>query len=207
MEQTEQINELATALAKAQAEFPLIPRNKIARVRSAKANYTYTYADLADIFAAVRPALSKHGLSVSQIIDGDILQTWLMHTSGQRLIARIKLVFAGSSNMQESGIELTYRRRHSICAILGVMAEDDEDAPDAPEGSSESQPKSEVRAPQRRHPTNSGSSKSGEPASQGERKWLENRAGERIREILEAVGCESLVELTKDQFAAARGML
>ena len=57
-----EIKELATALAKAQAEFAVAGENK---------NTPYfksAYADLMSVVQASRPSLTKNGLSVMQII-------------------------------------------------------------------------------------------------------------------------------------------
>src|SRR5688500_7522834 len=54
--------ELVAALAAAQGDFPTIPKTKTATVtgKPGKAGYQYSYADLSDVLAAVRPVLSKH---------------------------------------------------------------------------------------------------------------------------------------------------
>ncbi len=57
------------ALALAQLEFGRIERNRTARVTSKKegvAPYTYDWADLETVLAAVRPALAKHDIAILQ---------------------------------------------------------------------------------------------------------------------------------------------
>jgi len=75
---------LYTALAKARGEFPEIPKNRTAFIRSDRGNYSYKYADLADIFRAVNPVLAKHGLGVWQEPRGDgELITTVFHENGE----------------------------------------------------------------------------------------------------------------------------
>src|SRR5258706_10071175 len=59
---SEDINELATALAKAQGEYTIAGLNRQNPYFKSK------YADLASVVNAARPALTKYGLSVVQNI-------------------------------------------------------------------------------------------------------------------------------------------
>lgn len=127
---SEQINELAAALAKAQAKFPTIPKDKVATIISPKGSYRYKYADLADVLSAIRPALTDNGLAVVQTVEilekGYRLDTQLLHASGQ---------FLGSSVLldrwpdpKQYGIEMSYMRRYQLCALVGVASDDDTDS-------------------------------------------------------------------------------
>jgi hypothetical protein len=122
MDDNKPINELAAALVKAQGKFPSIPKNKTANV----GKYTYKYADLPDILEAVIPVLNKHGLCIMQAPDGDSLVTTLMHESGQCVTGRIPLPMKTSP--QELGSWLTYLRRYSLTGMLGIAADEDDDA-------------------------------------------------------------------------------
>ncbi len=122
--QSEQINELAAALAAAQGEFPAIPKSQVVDAGT----YTYRYADLADVLAAVRPALTKHGLAVSQPLQAGatlMLETMLLHKSGQWLSGSYEI--QRHPKPQEQGSAITYARRYAIAAILGIAAEEDDD--------------------------------------------------------------------------------
>lgn len=120
------IGQLAKALAAAQAEFRPIVKDKVVKSSS----YSYRYADLATVRDAVTPALSKHGLAVSQTFKPNgggvqYVETMLMHTSGECLTSSYQIPAVG--RQQEIGSAITYARRYSLCAILGVVAEDDDD--------------------------------------------------------------------------------
>lgn len=126
------MSEFWTALARAQAEFPPIPRSKTVTVRTqAGQKYTFDYAPLEDILRACRPALAKHGLSITQDVgatpDGKVgLTTTLGHSSGDSRSSYLPLTFP--TRPQELGSLLTYARRYAIVAMLGVAAEDTDEA-------------------------------------------------------------------------------
>ena len=138
---------LYAALAKAQAEFPPIPRTRSVTVRSDKGNYTFDYAPLDTILALCRPILGKYALAVTQKWTGDSLETVLGHQSGAELWATVRVPAADS--MQKRGAALTYLRRYSIQAILGIAAEEDTDG-DA-EGTQAVQPRQPPRKPAEPH--------------------------------------------------------
>tara|TARA_R110000868_G_scaffold62962_3_gene189937 strand:- start:441 stop:1106 length:666 start_codon:yes stop_codon:yes gene_type:complete len=120
---SEQINELAAALAKAQSE--MLPAFK----DSANPFFKSKYADLASVWDACRGPLTKHGLSVVQVMDRQdgqlILKTSLIHSSGQ-WIDSIAPVVPVKNDPQGVGSALTYMRRYSLAAIVGVYQDDDD---------------------------------------------------------------------------------
>lgn len=134
--QSEPINELAAALAKAQGAFTAIKKDKVAKIKSqGGASYEYAYADLASIMEAIRGPLSANGLACVQAITmtdgGMILQTRLLHSSGQWIESTYPLPAGGRA--QEMGSAQTYARRYSLCALVGIVAEDDDDGAGAAE--------------------------------------------------------------------------
>jgi hypothetical protein len=135
MIRSEQINELATALAKAQGEFPSIPKNKVVDFTDKNGRRVYyKYADLADVISATTPALSKHGLSVSQdliYLEKELcLETTLMHSSGQFKTGIVPLKMFDKA--QEQGGEITYYRRYTLCGAIGVQSDEDTDGGNLP---------------------------------------------------------------------------
>lgn len=129
--QSDQTNELATALAKAQGEMKAAIFNRI------NPHFKNRYADLAAILEAVRGPLSKNGLSITQTIapyneNGLYLHTMLRHSSGQWVQSIYPLPVGGRP--QEFGSALTYARRYSLSSIVGIAAEDDDDANAAQNG-------------------------------------------------------------------------
>ncbi|MBB1153965.1 ERF family protein [Amycolatopsis dendrobii] len=127
-------SELTRALAELQASLPSVGKDQKATVKSDKGSYTYSYADLADITAAVLPLLSKVGLAWTTrptIEDGKfVLRYQFRHVSGEMLEGAYPLPSA--SRPQEIGSAITYARRYALCAVTGVApANDDQDAAQA----------------------------------------------------------------------------
>lgn len=127
---------LAHALAAFQAELPHVGKTKTAQVKSEKGSYSYTYADLADVAKVAHPVMGRHGLSFSTkpTLNEDgkfVLYYVLRHDSGQEDSGEFPLPSAG--NMQAIGASLTYSRRYALCAITGLVADEDTDGRDAGE--------------------------------------------------------------------------
>lgn len=112
---------LAAALAKAQASFATVKKDKTVKAGS----YSYKYAPLDSIIEATRQPLADNGLVVVQLIDDDDLVTMLIHESGAQLAGRASL--PTSAGIQELGSAITYLRRYALQALLGIAAEDDDD--------------------------------------------------------------------------------
>lgn len=126
---SDQLDALAGALAAAQAEFVAIPKTDTNPFFKSK------YAGLPQVVAVASPILTKHGLSVSQHIGhddgGDTLATWLLHKSGQFICDTMRLHSApakGLSEVQGQGSATTYSRRYAYMAVLGLVADEDDDA-------------------------------------------------------------------------------
>jgi hypothetical protein len=123
--QSEQLNELGLALAKAQGE--MLIAGKDHKNPFFKSNY----ADFATIVRASRPSLTKHGLSVVQRVftteQGiEMLHTMLLHASGQYIESRVRIAPV-KQDAQSLGSCITYLKRYCYAAIVGVTAADEDD--------------------------------------------------------------------------------
>lgn len=121
MKNSEQINELAVALNKAQADF------MVAKKDAKNPFFKSKYATLNAVYEAVAEALLKNGLSVIQPIVGDAVETTLIHTSGQFITSSCPIVCAKQNDPQAMGSAITYARRYSLASLLGVMTDEDDD--------------------------------------------------------------------------------
>lgn len=121
---SDNMDNLATALAKAQGEMQNAQLNKV------NPHFKSKYADLAAIRDATIPALSKNGLSIVQytrLQDGAlILRTRLLHVSGEFLESEYPLPMA-VDKPQQMGSAYTYGKRYSWAAMCGISADDDDD--------------------------------------------------------------------------------
>jgi hypothetical protein len=123
---------LAAALAKAQLAFPAIKKDKKVTVKTQKGTYYYSYADLADVIAAVRKPLADAGLAFTQITRFDNGKLWLVtcliHESGQSVEGVYPLPDQKAlTDPQGFGSALTYAKRYGLSAILGIATEEDDD--------------------------------------------------------------------------------
>ncbi len=122
--QSENINELATALCEAQKAI------KNAHKDSANPFFKSKYADLTSTWEACRDALTVNGLAVVQSISTastavTTLETTLAHKSGQWITSSCPLINL-KGDMQGLGSAISYARRYSLAAIVGVVADDDD---------------------------------------------------------------------------------
>ncbi len=121
--QSPEINKLAEALAKAQAEITG------ALKESANPFFKSKYADLAAVWDACRTPLSKNGLSVIQTTGRDefgiYIETTLAHASGQWIKGQLP-VQPVKNDPQGYGSAITYMRRYGLAAITGVAQVDDD---------------------------------------------------------------------------------
>ena len=136
--QSPTLGKLAGALAAAQAKFQPIQKDRTANVESKKgeaSSYSYAYADLADVLAAVRPALAENGLAIMQPIvwnGSPWLVTRLHHSSDEWIEGCYKL--GEYERPQDFGSAITYARRYTLTALLGIAAEEDDDGQRAQTG-------------------------------------------------------------------------
>lgn len=143
MIKSENITEIAKSLAAAQSELRNTPASAV------NPHFKSRYTPLDDILDMAREVLPKHGLSVLQSVSGAsetiTVTTMLMHTSGQWLESDPLTMKAERTTPQGQGSAITYARRYSLSAMLGVATDPDDDGNDAekiePKQKAESKPK------------------------------------------------------------------
>ncbi len=120
-----QLDQLATALAKAQADL------KPALKDSENPHFRSKFADLASVWDAIRVPFTKNGLSITQHASADgakvTVTTFLLHASGQWMRSDLTLT-AVKVDPQAAGSAVTYARRYALAAVCGVVADVDDDA-------------------------------------------------------------------------------
>jgi hypothetical protein len=125
---SEQINEIAAALAKAQGMMNNAKHDAKISMPNRK---DYGYATLASVINAIKEPLSVNNIAYFQASEpteaGRMLVTKLVHTSGQWIGSEYPLPM-WPDKPQEMGKALTYARRYELIAITGISAEEDTDA-------------------------------------------------------------------------------
>lgn len=121
---------LFEALAKAQAEFGSVT----ATSRVTFKNVDFKFAPLSEILGAVRPALNKYGLTLTQQTkhipfgnaNGIKVVTTLLHESGVSYDIESVPVFYNVNDIKNLGAQVTYLRRYEVKTLLGIEADSEE---------------------------------------------------------------------------------
>ena len=123
MNTSESIKNIAVALCKFQTEIKDAHKDSQA--------HKYKYADLGTILVLVRPVMAANELSAVQMTcnDGDRVgvTTRLMHNSGEWVESSLFMGVSASAGMslaQSAGSVITYCRRYSLAAALGITQTD-----------------------------------------------------------------------------------
>ena len=127
MNRSDAINELATALSKAQAAISTAAKGK------ENPHFKSKYADLASVWDACRGPLTANGLSVLQsprmTFTGNAgmveVETTLLHASGQWM-SDVITVPVSKLDAQGVGSAVTYARRYALAAFASVAPDDDD---------------------------------------------------------------------------------
>ena len=126
MKHSDELKNLAKALAKFQADIKDPARDKDNPYFKSK------YVALDGLLDAVRPVLAANGLSFIQspVSNGQDMgvATLLMHDSGEWIESDPFMLHAVKNDPQAGGSAITYARRYSLSAVLGVAWDDDDDA-------------------------------------------------------------------------------
>ena len=115
---------LFEALAAFQQEVPII--------HEGSKGYGYTYSKLSEILEIINPLLKKHGLGFTQLLDDEFLVTIIFHyVSGESIKSSVHIPqgvnLKGMNDFQVMGAAITYYRRYSLAAALGLVTEEDVD--------------------------------------------------------------------------------
>jgi hypothetical protein len=129
---SENINEIASALAKVQGEI------KAAQKDGANPHFKSKFASLNSHWEVCRAVLSKNGLMITQLStvvdDGkNVLVTMLCHSSGQWFKSSM-ILKPVKDDPQGMGSCLSYARRYMLSAIVGTTADDEDDDAEAASG-------------------------------------------------------------------------
>lgn len=139
---SEQITNLASALLKAQQDIGTALKT------ASNPYFKSSYADLSAVIDAVKEPLNKHGIAFLQAVDkgesGEmpVIDTILLHESGQYLSTRTPVFCAKPNDPQAFGSGITYSKRYALQALLGLPTEDDDGNAATPKnGKPETKPK------------------------------------------------------------------
>jgi hypothetical protein len=137
---SESIGSLAAALAQAQVELINPEKSMVATIRPegrSAAEQIFRYAPLSDGLNIIRKTLGQHEIATVQstLVDQTAglirLNTVLVHSSGEWISSDWPVCpLEDMANPKRMGAALTYARRYTLFALVGIAGEDDLDAPD-----------------------------------------------------------------------------
>lgn len=125
---SESISKIATALVEAHKGFKTVAQS------GRNPHLKSSYSTIADYLNAVQQPLLANGIVISQSVSktevGIAVKTILIHTSGEYLESEACVLPVEKPNAQAVGSAISYARRYSLAAFLGIAAgtEDDDGA-------------------------------------------------------------------------------
>ena len=118
--QSEQINELATALLQAQKSMDNATKD------AKNPFFKNQYATLESVIDATKVPLADNGLVIIQtMLPDNIIVTTMLHTSGQWIRSYLSMT-PTKNDPQGIGSAITYGRRYALAAICGITQVDDD---------------------------------------------------------------------------------
>ncbi len=177
---------LFQALAEARKHFKSLTASSKADVKmKSGGEYSFHYAPLDVVIAAIDPGLQAAGLTLLQPFDGDTLFTIVACGESSMTIA---MPLPAWTSCQELGSTITYLRRYQIKGLFGVADEEDDD------GAKASGHKADIT---RKSPRGAPITDSGTPRAPAQQPELPKSLLDTI------VGSAKALGLGKDEFRAA----
>lgn len=175
MKQSESVKTILSDLGKAQAEFPTLPKDTN--------GYNYKYTNLDTVITTLRPILTKHKIGFMQSLTTSetgksAITTRLFHETGEWLEDTTPLpdvLLSKGNAAQNLGAAITYMKRYTLCAMLGVSSDED------PDGKADGNPDFNAR---NQKPQNHGPAQKQDNTPAGG--WDTKEQANRIRELLAA---------------------
>lgn len=133
---SESNTKIAPALTKAWAELENPKHNTSVTVKiKSGGSYKFDYTDLGGIFDEAKKVFKDNQLTIIQnahtiMSEGKKLisvETMILHSSGEYVKSE-PLSMEASNSIQDMGGQVTYMKRYSLSAMLGIATEKDDDA-------------------------------------------------------------------------------
>lgn len=107
-------------------------QQEVPAIHEGTKGYGYTYADLTQILSVINPIMKKNKLGFTQLLNGNSIKTVIFHTeSGETIESEVAIpdnvTLKNMNKFQVTGSAITYYRRYSLSAILGLVTDSDND--------------------------------------------------------------------------------
>ncbi len=111
--------------------------------------YKSKFADINDVIKTIKECLNSNGITYLQPLKikevagskVNVVETILLHESGQYISSEIEVVQKDKDDPQKLGASITYVRRFALQSIVGLPAEDDDGNKASGKVSKKSEPK------------------------------------------------------------------
>ena len=105
-------------------------QNKLRKVNKDAKGYNYSYASFDNVVETIAPELTVQGLGYTHTFDGQDIICTLFNAEGETITSTLTLsteILKGMNASQSMGAAITYARRYTLTAILGLVTDDDTD--------------------------------------------------------------------------------
>ena len=105
-------------------------QNKLRKVGKDAKGYNYSYASFDNVVETIAPELTAQGLGYTHTFDGQDIVCTLFNAEGETITSKLTLsteILKGMNASQSMGAAITYARRYTLTAILGLVTDDDTD--------------------------------------------------------------------------------
>lgn len=105
-------------------------QKKLRKVNKDAKGYNYSYASFDNVVETIAPELTAQGLGYTHTFDGQDIVCTLFNTEGETITSKLTLsteILKGMNASQSMGAAITYARRYTLTAILGLVTDDDTD--------------------------------------------------------------------------------
>lgn len=105
-------------------------QNKLRKVGKDAKGYNYSYASFDNVVETIAPELNSQGLGYTHTFDGQDIVCTLFNAEGETITSKLTLsteILKGMNASQSMGASITYARRYTLTAILGLVTDDDTD--------------------------------------------------------------------------------
>ena len=146
---SDQPDSLAAALILLQSRLPRITKDDVAEVETKSGGkYRYSYANLASIHDAIFPLLADCHLCwiCAPMLNADgqfVLRYQLRHATDEKNMISGDYPLPTSGTPQAIGSAITYARRYTLTAVLGIAPAEDDDDAQAAEAAAKARPASD----------------------------------------------------------------
>ena len=126
-------------------------QNKLRKVNKDAKGYNYSYASFDNVVDTISSELQSQGLGYTHTFEGQDIVCTLFNAEGDAITSKLTLsteILKGMNASQSMGAAITYARRYTLTAILGLVTDDDTDTVASTPPVKQNTPQGQNQAPQ-----------------------------------------------------------